>query len=158
MFKPLCAAILLAGTSLTLAACGNDAETPTAANDAAGLAIANARLVLPAVEGNPGAVYFDLTNDGDRSVAVSKAEVEGAGRTEIHGTMEWSGKMEMSETGPQTVAKGATLKFEPGGLHVMAFDLKPELVAGGETSMTLGVAGGKSTTFKVPIQAAGDDR
>ena len=159
MFKPIIAAALLTGSSLVLAACGGtETAAPTATDDAAGLAISNARMVLPAVAGNPAAIYFDLENKGDRGVAVRKAQVDGAGRTEVHGTMEWDGKMEMSETGPQAVQAGETLKFEPGGLHVMVFDLSPDLVAGSTTAMTLTVAGGKAATFDVPIQAAGDDR
>ena len=159
MMKPVFAAMMLAGTSLALAACGGaETEAPAATDDAAGLEIANARMVLPAVAGNPAAIYFDLKNNGERGVAVRKAEVAGAGKTEVHGTMEWDGKMEMSETGPQAVQPGETLKFEPGGLHVMVFDLSPDLVAGSETAMTLTVAGGKAATFNVPIQEAGDDR
>ena len=160
MFKPVFAAALLAGSSLALTACGGAEEEAqsSATTDAAGLTIENARMVLPAVAGNPAAIYFDLTNNSDRGVAVRKAEVDGAGKTEVHGTMEWSGKMEMSETGPQAVQAGETLKFEPGGLHVMVFDLSPDLVAGSETAMTLTVAGGKSATFNVPIQAAGEER
>ncbi|QZD88281.1 copper chaperone PCu(A)C [Qipengyuania psychrotolerans] len=159
MIKPVFAAALLAGSSLGLAACGGaQEETPSAATDAAGLSIANARMVLPAVEGNPAAIYFDLTNDGERGVAVRKVEVDGAGKTEVHATTEWDGKMEMGETGPQAVQAGDTLKFEPGGLHIMVFDLSPDLVAGSETAMTLTVAGGKSATFTVPIQAAGENR
>lgn len=159
MIKPVFAAALLAGSSLGLAACGGaQEETPSAATDAASLSIANARMVLPAVEGNPAAIYFDLTNDGERGVAVRKVEVDGAGKTEVHATTEWDGKMEMGETGPQAVQAGDTLKFEPGGLHIMVFDLSSDLVAGSETAMTLTVAGGKSATFTVPIQAAGENR
>ena len=159
MLTRVFAAMLLAGSTLGLAACGgSETEAPATTDDAAGLEISNARMVLPAVAGNPAAVYFDLKNEGERGVAIRKAEVDGAGKTEVHGTMEWDGKMEMSETGPQAVQAGETLKFEPGGLHVMVFDLSPDLVAGSETAMTLTVAGGKSATFTVPIQAAGEDR
>lgn len=161
MNKPFFAAILLAGSGIALTACGagtDEATTAEAEEGIAGLSLAEPKLVLPAVEGNPGAIYFDLVNESERNYAVRKAEVEGAGRTEVHATMEYDGEMTMGETGPQTVMAGDTMTFEPGGLHVMVFDLSPELQAGGTTQMTLTVAGGKTATFDVPIQAAGDDR
>ena len=64
------AAALVLGT-YGLAACGETAEQPAAEapEGIAGMTVTNARLVLPAVAGNPAAVYFDLAYDGDRSFA-----------------------------------------------------------------------------------------
>ena len=161
MTRSLVAAVLLSGTAFVLAACGGGAdEAATAEADAGipGLAVENAKLVLPAVTGNPGAIYFDLVNEGDRNYAIRKAEVEGAGRAEIHGTMEYSGEMTMGETGPQTVQPGETLRFEPGALHVMAFDLGPEVKEGGSVEVTLTAAGGKTMSFPAEVRDAGDER
>ncbi|MGI8943087.1 MAG: copper chaperone PCu(A)C [Qipengyuania sp.] len=160
MNKSICAAALLAGASIALGGCDSGEETAGSEANAglAGLEVQNARLALPAVSGNPAAIYFDLVNTSDKNYAIRKAEVKGAGKTEVHGSMEWSGEMTMGETGPQTVQAGETLKFEPDGLHVMVFDLSPDLQSGGTTEMTLTVAGGKTATFPVTIQAAGEDR
>ena len=55
--------------------------------------------------------------------------------------------------------QGETIKFEPGGKHVMAFDLSPELKAGAKTELTLTIAGGdKMRAVEVPVEAADAER
>lgn len=156
------AAALVVGCVGVLGACGSDTqEAPEqqAPDAAPGLTVENARMILPAVAGNPGVVYLDIANNSDTNYALRRADVEGAGRTEIHGSMAMAnGRMEMSETGQQTVMAGDTFTFEPGGYHLMAFDLSPELEAGGQTEVTLTVNGGDKFSFEVPIRSAGDDR
>ncbi len=155
------ALLALAAGTLPLVGCGRSADDIDQGADEAdvtGLEVTNARMLLPPVAGNPAAIYFDVANAGDRNVAIRTAAVEGAGRAEIHATSEWEGKMTMGEMGPVMIPAGGHETFEPGGTHVMVFDLDPSLAAGGTTDMTLTIAGGKSTTAKVAIQAAGDER
>lgn len=152
-FAPLALAI----GSLALGACSNEPEAAAVADDLA-LEVSNARLMLPAVEGNPGAIYFDVKNTGDRNYAIRRADVAGASNAELHGSMEMEGQMMMDSVGQILVNSGETESLEPGGFHVMVFDLEPTLEAGGTTDMTLTVVGGKTKTFPVEIRAAGDDR
>lgn len=161
MMKPVYAALLLAGTGLVVTACSDGAGTQS--EDAtpegiAGLEITNARMMLPPVAGNPAALYFDIAYDGERNIAIRKADVAGADRAELHDMMEYDFEMVMGEMPPVMMQPGDRVRFEPGGKHVMAFDLSPDLVAGGTTEVTLTVAGGDKHSFEVPIQAAGDDR
>ena len=151
------AALTLA--ALTLAGCSSPAEETTApaANEVA-LEVSNARLMLPAVSGNPGAIYFDVENTGDRNYAIRRADVKGAGNAELHGSLEVDGQMMMDSVGQVLVESGGTQSFQPGGFHVMVFDVDPVLEAGGTTDMTLTVVGGKQKTFPVEIRAAGDER
>lgn len=153
------AAALVAGT-LSLAACSDGAQDAAPAADAnpTGLTISNARLMLPPVAGNPAAIYFDLKNEGARAVAVRRADVADAKSASMHDMMEYNREMTMADMGPLTVKQGETVKFEPGGKHVMAFDLSPEIKAGGTTELTLTVAGGDKVSFEVPVQAAGAER
>ena len=152
-FALACALVPLAGCS------GGDTATE-AAEDAnpTGLEVTNAKLVLPAVSGNPAAVYFSVTNAGERNVAIRSASVEGASNAQLHDTAEMNQEMVMGEMGPLMLSAGETAIFEPGGKHVMAFDIDPSLEAGGTTAMTLTIAGGKSVTTDVAVVAAGDDR
>ncbi len=156
------AAALLVGCAAILGSCGSNPQEPVEQQppDATlGLSVENARLILPAVAGNPGVVYLDIVNNSETNYAMRRADIEGAGRTEIHGSMAMAGgAMAMSETGQPTVMAGDTFTFEPGGYHLMAFDLSPELQAGGETEVTLTVNGGDKFSFPVPIRSAGDDR
>lgn len=153
--RTLIAAALLGVGTLALAACGAE-PAPEAAKEAnpTGLTIANARLILPAVAGNPAAVYFDLTNDGERAVAVRAADIADAQSTEMHDMMEYGGVMTMAAMGPLSVPVGQTIKFAPGGKHVMAMGVSPKLKAGAKTEMTLTIAGGDKASFPVTVEAA----
>ena len=149
----------LAIASVGVTGCSETAEeTAAPAADEITLDVTNARLMLPAVAGNPGAIYFDVENNGDRNYAIRRADVEGAGSAELHGSMEMNGEMTMDSVGQVLVEAGDKQSFEPGGFHVMVFDLDPSIEAGGSTDMTLTVVGGKTKTFPVEVRAAGDER
>lgn len=152
-------ALALAGAALSLSACGEaPADAPEAEAGIAGMKISNARMVLAPVAGNPAAVYFDLAYDGDRKVALNRAEVEGAKSAMFHDYGEYDFKVQMMEMLPVPLAKGDTITFEPGGKHLMAMDVDPSLTAGGTTEATIIVSGGKRHSFPVEIRAAGDER
>jgi hypothetical protein len=158
--KTLFIAAALAAGTLTLTACSDGADTavPDADANPTGLTVSNARLMLPPVAGNPAAIYFDLKNEGTRAIAVRRADVTDAKSASMHDMMEYNRAMTMADMGPMTVKQGETVKFAPGGKHVMVFDLSPDLKAGDTTEMTLTVAGGDKVSFAVPIQAAGAER
>lgn len=155
----------LAGAALSiaalgLAACGEQPaqETETAPEAAPGVTVANGRLILPAVKGNPGVVYFDLTNNSDTETAIAGVSVQGAAAAMLHATTMKDGVASMDEMTSVPVAKGATVSFAPGGNHVMAMELGETLAAGGSTEVTLTFEGGDKLSFPVEIRAAGDDR
>lgn len=116
-----------------------------------GLALNEGRLVLNAVKGNPGAAYFTLANNSDKPVTLAAVFIEGAGRAEMHETTGGG----MAPLKPSELAPGATVKFEPGGKHVMAFDLDPKLAPGGSAEMTLTFADGDKLSAPLKIESAG---
>ena len=152
---------LALAASMALAACGGE---DTAAVEAApegtidGVTISNARMVLAPVEGNPAAVYFDFSYDGDRAFALSGASVEGAESAVMHQFGEYDFKVQMMETMAIPVNKGTKLEFKPGDLHVMAEGVSADLKPGGKTKVTLKISGGKTHEFEAEILAAGDER
>jgi len=159
MTKSFFAALALGVGTLGLGACGGGASEEAAVPEGVpGLSVTNARMVLPAVEGNPAAIYLDLAYDGERTPAVNRVVVEGAESAVMHEMGEWDGKMEMMEMLPFVMKKGDTVKFEPGAKHIMAMGVSPELQAGGTTEATFIIAGGDKLSFPVQIQAAGEDR
>ena len=150
---------VFAASTLMLAACSQEAAEPVdESGGIAGLEITNARMALPAVAGNPAAIYMDISYEGDRNLAIRSADVAGAARAELHDVMEFNGEMMMNEMPPLMLTSGDSVTFEPGGKHVMAFELDPGLTAGGSTEVTFTVAGGDKHSFDVAIQAAGDAR
>ena len=157
------APVALALGTLALAACGGQ-KAPRAGEAAKapqGISVSGGRLVLPAVKGNPGAVYFTLHNDSASAATIQGAEVKGAQSAMIHQTTTANGMSGMS--GMQMMptlavpAKGE-LAFQPGGLHVMAMDLADTLAKGGTTDVTLTFDNGDKAVFPVEILAAGDAR
>lgn len=147
------------GSSVLLTACGSEPEAPVEVEgQVPGMSVENARMVLGAVEGNPAAVYFDLKYEGDRGLTIRKAEVAQAGSATLHDYGEYDFKVQMMEALPIAITKGSEVSFEPGGLHVMAFEPSPELQPGGKVEVTLTVSGGGTHTFEADILAAGDER
>lgn len=153
------AAMALGLATMGLAACSQEAETTEEAPEGiAGMQVDDARMVLNAVSGNPAALYMDITYEGDRAIQVRRFDVLGADRTELHGYMEMVTGTEMVETSPFAIADGETVSLEPGGIHVMAFDVAETLSPGDTTEVTLTVAGGDKHSFPVEVRAAGEDR
>jgi len=157
--KHLATVGLLAST-ISLAACGNEADVAAEAEPEGipGLSVDNARLVLPPVKGNPAAVYFDVTYEGDRGLSIRRADVAGAEEAKLHAYGEWEGKMQMAEAMPIAITKGSEIAFKPGDLHVMAFNLDDSIEAGGTVEVTLTVSGGDKYSFDADVLAAGDER
>ena len=139
---------------------GVPAEPPSAAapEAPAGLAASNGRLMLPAVKGNPGAVYFNIVNSGDADASIAGVFVDGAKSAELHMTRESGSTSSMMAMSNIPVPKGQTVKFAPGGNHVMAMDLSPSLMSGGRTDVTLTFATGDKLTFPAAIEAPGAAR
>lgn len=157
--KNLAASLLLV-SSFALAACGGEAPVEEAPEEGGipGLTVSDGRMVLNAVADNPAAVYFNLDYEGDRGLAIRKAEVEGAASAMLHEYAENQGQRQMMEALPIALTKGTKLAFEPGSRHVMAMKVSPDLKPGGTTNVTLTVSGGGKITFPVEIKAAGDER
>ncbi len=160
MKKSVLFGLALGISSIALSGCGGETsqEAAVAPDGVPGLSATNARMVLAPVAGNPAAVYFDLAYDGDRNLALSGAAVEGAESAMIHEMSEWEGKMQMAEALPIVLKKGDKLTFAPGGKHVMAMNVSPEMMPGGTTEVTLIVSGGDKLSFPAEIRAAGEDR
>jgi hypothetical protein len=155
----LASAALALGT-ITLSGCGGQSadQTEAAPEGFPGITVSNARLVLPAVKGNPGAVYFDVAYKGDDTAVIRAAAVEGAKSAMMHEYSDWNGETVMGEMIPTPIKSGSTMKFEPGGRHVMAMELDDSLVPGGTTEVTLTFLGGDKFSFPAEILAAGDER
>lgn len=149
---------VLAAT-LMLAACSPAPEdAPQAVEGVPGMEVTNARMVLPPVKGNPAAVYFDLTYEGERPLSISRAHVEGAESAVLHTYGEWNRKIQMMDALDIPITKGTRVEFKPGDLHVMAMNVAPELEAGDITEVTVIVSGGDKYSFDAEVRAPGDDR
>jgi copper(I)-binding protein len=154
MKRGVWSAIALGIVALGPTACGEAPEQAAGPDAPEGISVANARLMLPAVAGNPGAVYFDVANTGNSGKMVRAASVAGAGNAMMHTTTEGG----MQETLQVMVPPGGSVKFEPGGAHVMAMNLADTVTAGSKAEVTLTFVGGDKISFPADVRAAGDER
>ncbi|WP_088308375.1 copper chaperone PCu(A)C [Novosphingobium sp. B 225] len=142
---------------LGLSACQQQANAPEAAASTGpeakpGVAVSGGTLVLPAVKGNPGVAYFDVANSDAKAVALAAVAVDGAAKAEMHQTSGGSmAPVDRVEIDPNT-----SVKFAPGALHVMLFDLDPKLATGGSAEMTLTFADGDKISAPLSIKSAGE--
>ncbi len=157
MKSALFASAALALSVLGLSACEKQPEQAVAPEGMPGVTVENARLVLPAVKGNPGVVYFDITYGGTDYATLRKVEVAGAKEAMMHDTTTQNGVTQMYPAPFVNLPKGETVKFEPGGKHVMAMELDAGLEAGGETEITLTFAGGDKLSTSAKIQPPGSN-
>ena len=93
------------------------------------------RAYLPAAKST--AAYFNLINNHDKPLILTKASIEGIGRVEIHEHVHSNGMMKMQEVKSIIIDANQVLAFKPGGYHLMAFEPKSELKAGEQRKLTL---------------------
>ena len=155
----LLAGIAAISLAFAVTGCGGEAETPAAAapDMPEGVTITDGRLILPAVAGNPGAVYFTIHNAGANDVIFRAANVAGAASATMHHYAEWSGEMIMQDLAQVAVPRDGEVVFAPSGNHIMAMELDDSLAVGGKTEVTLTFVGGDKATFDAEIRAPGDD-
>lgn len=150
---------VLLASALALSACQQQSEpapqeepaVSTGPEAKPGLSLDGGTLVLPAVSGRPGAVYFSFRNGGDAAVTLAGVHVDGAAKAEMHETIDGS----MATIATLDVAAGETVEFAPGGKHVMAFELEDKLAAGETTELTLTLADGDKISAPLKIEARG---
>lgn len=141
---------------LVLGACGQEAKqagpTATGAPETKeGVAVTGGTLLLPVVAENPGAAYFVIDNQSSNTVSIAAVAIDGVGKTEIHQTMGG----EMKPVDRLDVEPKVTMKFERGGLHVMAFELGDKLKAGETAEMTITFTDGDKLSVPLKIEAVG---
>lgn len=137
--------------ALVLAGCGGAAAPDDSPQ------IANAWVRLPAVNGRPGAAYFELRTQG-QPVTLLKAATPIAVRTELHESMKGhTDMMTMKPLAEVPVPARSSLSFAPGGKHVMLYDIAPTVQAGDTVKFSLVFAASKDpVTVDARVIAAGD--
>ncbi len=110
-----------------------------------------ARATPPGAE--TGAGYVRITNKGSTPDRLVGATLEGAGRVEMHETLSEGGVMRMREReGGIEIVPGATIAFEPGGLHLMFLELSGALTEGGTAKGSLEFEKAGKVEIEFPIR------
>lgn len=102
----------------------------------------------------PSAAYFTVQT-GDAPVALREVLSEAAIRVEMHDTITEGGMMKMRQIDSVDIPAKSTMRFEPGGRHVMLWELNPQVVATGKVPMTLIFSNGDRIIVEAAVQKPG---
>lgn len=137
------AVVALAGF---LAACGGGGADETGLEEDT-IHVADAWARSPSED--VAAVFFTAHNGQEVEDRLVGASSPIAGRAEVHETVEEDGEMVMRPVEAVPIAPDAEVRFEPGGYHVMLFDLTEPL----EVDSTITVVLEFEHAGQVPIEA-----
>ena len=104
----------------------------------------------------PGAAslagYLVLRNPCEAAVEVAGVESKDFGMPMIHRTVVEDGVSRMRPAGKLVVAPGGTLRFEPGGLHLMLMRPLRPLAGGDVARIRLVLADGRRVFAEFPVR------
>ena len=81
--------------------------------------------------------YFTIMNHSGKSAEIVGASSDKFEKIELHKTVHEGGVAKMIAQPSVEVGKHATVKFQPGGLHLMLINPKAQLKAGDKVEITL---------------------
>jgi copper(I)-binding protein len=141
--------VVLATTflSLGLAGCGGSPSAPQ-------VNVEDARVTLPAVRGRPGAGYFTAEASAlpEAIVAVTAPPPT---RIEMHESMTSGSMASMKAIPSASFEAGKPLAFEPGGKHLMMFDIDPAVKPGDTLTLTFRFAKAPPATVQAEVLGPG---
>ena len=109
------------------------------------------RVLLPQL---PAAGYFELDNHGASPLILTGAASPGCGSLMLHRSESSGGTERMEMVAQVSVPPGGTLRFAPGGYHLMCMGVAASLRPGGSAPVTLRFAGGAALTADFAVVGA----
>ncbi|WP_416307688.1 copper chaperone PCu(A)C [Neptunicella sp. SCSIO 80796] len=107
------------------------------------------RLLPPGVPNT--SAYFKIENTGKTDRIIVAAQSDVAGKVELHAHMMHNDMMRMMQQENVIIPAGETVMFEPGGLHLMLFDLKQPLKLDQDVKLTLSLQDGETLSFSAKV-------
>lgn len=129
------------------------AESAAAASDAPMITDAWVRPVPPGARMTAG--YLRVRNPGPEVLVIVGAQSPQFGSIEMHGTVLEDGMARMRHQETITVAPGETVRFEPGGLHLMLMQPAAEIPSSGDIELSLLFENGERLEFAAPVGQPG---
>ena len=100
--------------------------------------------------------YFTIMNSSDRDKEIVGASSPQFERVELHKSMEEGGMATMVAQKSVKVPKQGTVKFKPGGLHLMLIKPKKPIKAGDKVNITLKFANSPDLKMTAEVKKATD--
>lgn len=148
---PAALAALVLAVGLTIAC-----AAPARAEDGSGADVSVQHARLRWLPGDlPLAGYFELHNRGQRPLRLVGAASTAFGRVMLHRSTHAKGVEHMEHVKSVEVAPGKTLRFAPGGYHLMLMKRRHTIKVGDRIPITLRFADGHRQRVEFRVQAAG---
>ena len=100
-----------------------------------------------------GVAYLSITNNGTLTEVLTGASSPAADAVQFHQTTISDGMARMRPLTELSIAPGATVKVEPGGIHLMLVGLKAPLESGKSVPLTLEFRHAGRITVQLAIEA-----
>lgn len=110
---------------------------------------ASIRLLPPSLPNT--SAYFTLNNTGQQDVLLVGASSEIGQRTELHGHVLKGEMMHMEHQDAVIIPAHGTVRFAPGGLHLMIFGLKAPLKKAQSVKLELITQDGDTFSFDAVV-------
>jgi copper(I)-binding protein len=136
--------ILSVGSALALGAC----EKPP-------LYVDQAYVRLSPNPQSPSAGYFTVHGGGE-AVVLRDVIAEAAVRVEMHDSMKHNGMVMMMPLESVDIPAKAVVRFEPGGRHLMLWNVNPGVAATGKITLTFLFSNGDRILVDAAVQKTGD--
>lgn len=112
-----------------------------------------ARIVMPPTGAAMAAGYFELRNPGRQTLELVAVTSPGFESIEMHETIDDDGVSRMRRLDTVAVAPGASLRFAPGGKHLMLMGPKP-LTRGASLPLRLSLRAADGTMRRLDVPFA----
>jgi protein SCO1/2 len=108
----------------------------------------------PSADGAPGVLYLSIVNEGMRDDRLVEVRTDASEVVEIHRTTNEGGRARMAPVrGGVEIPARETVRFAPGGLHVMLIGLRRDLLAGERFRVELVFASGAEMTVESEVRS-----
>jgi hypothetical protein len=98
------------------------------------------------------AIFMTIKNTGNEDRTLVSASTSIANKVELHTVIKTDGMMKMREVNAIEVPKNKEVMLQPGGLHIMLFDLTQPLTEDEFIDVTLNFKNGDKEQFKAPVK------
>jgi periplasmic copper chaperone A len=122
---------------------------------AAGVTVENSwmRFIIKA---RPAGGYFTLHNDTPKQIELTGASSSACGMVMLHQTKETNGVERMLPVKSVTVPAHGTVKFQPGGYHLMCMKPNDTMAVGYDVPVTLKFSDGNAITTPFRVKGPAD--
>ncbi len=96
--------------------------------------------------------YLTAINRGAEPLRIVGARAQGAGRVEIHRTLEVDGLLRMEPVAELVLAPGERVELAPGGTHLMLLELEAMPAAGDAIELCLEIDRGEESCASAEVR------